>query len=567
MPLIEQRVPVEGSERWEWPSAVHPVVRRVLSRRAIRSPEDRRLPLSALTPVGEFSQLERAVTLLERHREGHITIVGDFDADGATSTALSYLGLRALGFGEVSFFVPDRFTLGYGLTPGVVARIAERKPSLVVTVDNGISSAAGVEAAHALGIDVLVTDHHLPPPELPRADAIVNPNIGGESFAGKNLAGVGVVFYLLAALGRASDRGSAVAQYLDLVALGTVADLVPLDRGNRILVRQGIDRIRAGRCRPGLRALLEIACVDAARVDEGALAFQVAPRLNAAGRLDDMSVGVRLLMTDSLEEARALASRLDSLNRDRRELEQRMREEASRLVDTDLVRSSGELPSVVCLFRDDWHEGVVGLVASKIKERWHRPTFAFAPTDGGRVKGSGRSVAGFHLRDALAELDTFRPGLIERFGGHAMAAGLTLPAADLDEFRVAIQEVADRRLAPEHLAERIFTDGELAVDELTIDVARELREAGPWGQAFPEPRFEGLFELAEARILKDAHLKMRLRPLRQRAHLSGIAFNVASKDWSAGQILRIVYRLGINEYAGTCNVELFVEHIEEATAA
>lgn len=566
MPLIEQRRPVEGSEQWTWPSEMHHVLRQVLSRRAIESPAELALSLSALTPVGQFGALDRAVALLESHRDARVTIVGDFDADGATSTALMYLGLSLFGFRALGFFLPDRFTLGYGLTPGVVDRVAECDTSLIVTVDNGVSSAAGVEAAHARGIEVLVTDHHLPPPELPRADAIVNPNLREERFSAKNLAGVGVVFYLLAALGRMHGQGGAVSRFLDLVALGTVADLVPLDRGNRILVRQGLERIRAGRCRPGITALLEIAGVDPIRVDESALAFQVAPRLNAAGRLDDMSLGVRCLITDSLEEAREIAGELDTLNRERRELERRMREDASRLVEARLARERGTPPSVMCLYQDDWHEGIVGLVASKIRERCHRPTFAFAPAEGGRLKGSGRSVPGFHLRDALAEVDAFHPGVIERFGGHAMAAGLTLPAAALDAFRGAIEEVGERRLAPEDLAERILTDGELAARDLTLDVAHLLRDAGPWGQAFPEPRFEGLFELAEARLLKEAHLKMRLRPLEGSRALGAIAFHVARKDWSAGQILRVVYRLGVNDYGGTRSLELVVEHLEEGDA-
>jgi single-stranded-DNA-specific exonuclease len=563
MAVIEQRQPVRGSEHWAWPPDTHRVLRQVLSRREIGSPEDLTLALSRLTPVGEFAQLSQAVALLERHRARHVVIVGDFDADGATSTALMYLGLRELGFREVTFFLPDRFTLGYGLTPEVVERVCDRSPSLIVTVDNGISSAAGVEAAHDCGIEVLITDHHLPPNELPRADAIVNPNLRAESFRGKNLAGVGVAFYLLAALGKALGAPGAAARYLDLVALGTVADLVPLDRGNRILIRHGLERIRAGRCRPGVRALLEVAGIAAPRVDESVLAFQAAPRLNAAGRLEDMATGVRCLTTDSAREAGELASRLDALNRERRDLERRMRDDASRLVDAERVLGGAEEPPpVVCLYQADWHEGIVGLVASKIKDSCHRPTFAFAPTDGGRIKGSGRSVPGFHLRDALAEVDALAPGLIERFGGHAMAAGLTLPIDALGAFRAAIEEVGSRRLGPELRARRILTDGELAASDLTLDVARLLKDAGPWGQSFPEPRFEGRFELLEARLLKDAHLKMIVRPPARDAAIGAIAFNVACKDWRAGQTLRMVYRLAVNDYASVGDVELIVEHIE-----
>jgi single-stranded-DNA-specific exonuclease len=562
MPSIEQRPTVAGSEDWVWPQATHPVLRQVLSRRHIASPDELVLGLSRLTPVGAFAALDAGVALLLKHRERRVVIVGDFDADGATSTALVWLGLRTLGFAEVSFFVPDRFTLGYGLTPGVIERLREREPSLIVTVDNGISSVAGVEAAHAAGIEVLITDHHLPPQVVPQADAIVNPNLGGETFAGKNLAGVGVAFYLLAALGRELGQPTRIAEYLDLVALGTIADLVPLDQGNRVLVSQGLARVRAGQCRPGLRALLEVAGLDLATVTESSLSYQIAPRLNAAGRLDDMSIGVRCLTSTSQDEAMELAQRLDSLNRERRELEARMRGEATAQLDAEHLLGEGEIPSVVCLFRDDWHEGLVGLVASKIKDRCHRPTFAFAPAEGERVKGSGRSIRGFHLRDALAEVDALVPGLIERFGGHAMAAGLTLAADGLPAFRSAIEEVGMRRLAPELKTQKIYTDGELAPHNVSLEVAALLRDAGPWGQAFPEPSFEGRFEILSVRVLKEIHLKMTVRPAADSAVFDAIAFNVADAGCKVGQVLRLVYRLAVNEYRNRRSVQLVVEHIE-----
>lgn len=568
---IERRPVVAGAERWAWPEGLHPVLRQVFSRRTLGSAEELGLGLGALTPIGEFRALEGAVELLCRHRDSSIVVVGDFDADGATSSALVCLTLRALGFGRVRYFIPDRFELGYGLTPEVVARTRPFAPRLIVTVDNGVTSVAGVEAARAAGIDVLVTDHHLPGAVLPPANVLVDPNIPGDPFAGKHLAGVGVVFYLLAALGRALGQPKAVLEYLDLVALGTVADLVRLDRSNRILVSQGLRRIRAGRCRPGLAALVELAGARLADATAGLLGYQIGPRLNAAGRLDDMSIGVRCLVTADEGEAAALAARLDALNRERRELEARMREEAVELlaaVSAERIAGDGAaLPHVVCLAREDWHQGLVGLVASRIKERCTRPTFAFAPAGDGRLKGSGRSIAGLHLRDALAEVDARHPGLIERFGGHAMAAGLTLAPGAFDDFAAAVDAVGRERLGPDAFAERILTDGELAPEHLCVEVAALLRDAGPWGQGFPEPCFDGRFEVVGGRVVKDAHLKLKLRPAGGRATLDAIAFNAAGKARPTGE-LRLVYRLGVNAYfAATPRVELVVEHIESGPAA
>jgi single-stranded-DNA-specific exonuclease len=564
---IVPRRAVPGAADWVWPQGTHRVLRQVLSRRSIASPDELDLRLQHLTPVGEFNSLQSAVSLLCRHRSRRIVIVGDFDADGATSTAAMWLGLGALGFADVDFFIPDRFALGYGLTPGVIERLSERPPSLIVTVDNGISSVAGVQAARKRGIEVLITDHHLPPRELPPADAIVNPNLPGDPFRGKHLAGVGVAFYLLAALGRALGDSKGIAELLDLVALGTTADLVALDHGNRILIKQGIDRIRAGRCRPGLRALCEVAGASHRDVTATMLAYQIAPRLNAAGRLDDMTIGVRCLVTDSDAEALRLAKQLDELNRERRRIEARMRAEAAALVDAEDVEEGRRLPNVVCLCRDGWHEGLVGLVASRIKERHHRPVFAFAPTADGKLKGSGRSVPGFHLRDALAEVDSCHPGLIERFGGHAMAAGLTLQTGALGHFRAAIERIGQARLGPDLLAERILTDGTLEPSDLTVETAALLRDAGPWGQGFPEPCFEGRFELAAARRLKDLHLKMSLRVSETDRCVNAIAFNRPDADWPVGEALRLVYRLAINDYFGAPELQLVVEHIEPADGA
>ncbi len=562
MPVIERRSSIAGAASWRWPTDVHPVVQRVLSARPIQSPDEMELDLSRLRPVGEFDALQAAVELLHRHREDRIVIVGDFDADGATSTALMVLCLGDLGFPKVSFFVPDRFELGYGLTPEVVERVSDLNPKLLVTVDNGVTSVDGVRAARDAGIDVLITDHHLPGDELPNANAIVNPNLVGDPFAGKCLAGVGVAFYLLAALGRSFDRPGCVVEYLDLVALGTMADLVPLDHSNRILIGEGLRRIQAGRCRPGVRALCEISAQSCGEVTGETLAYQLAPRLNAAGRLDDMAIGVRCLTSSSDEEAREFAVRLDTLNRERRSIEARMRSEAAELVDAEELVDSEGLPPVVCLHREDWHEGIVGLVASRIKDRCHRPVFAFAMSGSGALKGSGRSIPGFHLRDALAEIEAGTPGLIERFGGHAMAAGLTLSRDNLEPFRAAIETLGRARLGPDQLAQRILTDGELDANELTVEVAASLRDAGPWGQGFPEPLFEGCFELVKQRVVGEKHLKMTVKLPRSLKLFDAIAFNRQSDGWRAGDLLTLVYRLGLNNYHYGPPIQLVVEHIE-----
>ncbi len=567
MPKIERRPVVAGAENWQWPTGLHPVLRQVLSRRPLGSAEELGLELKALTPVGEFRALEAAVELLLAHRDARIVVVGDFDADGATSSALMVLTLRALGFADVSYFIPDRFELGYGLTPEVVERTRALEPTLIVTVDNGITSLAGVAAARAAGIDVLVTDHHLPGRELPPANVLVDPNLPGDAFAGKHLAGVGVAFYLLAALGKALGTPAAVLEYLDLVALGTVADLVRLDRSNRIIVSQGLKRLRAGRCRPGVRALVEAAGARLADATAATLGFHVGPRLNAAGRLDDMSIGVRCLLTDDVEEARTLAVRLDALNRERRELEARMREEAVELVAAAEALAGDARRHVVCLQHDDWHQGVVGLVASRIKDRCFRPTFAFAPADNGRLKGSGRSIPGFHLRDALAEIAAREPALMERFGGHAMAAGLTLAPGAFEAFAAAIEAVGRERLDADALAECIFTDGELAPAQLCLEVAELLRDAGPWGQGFPEPCFDGCFEVQSRRVLRDVHLKLKLKPVGGRETLEAIAFNRAGEDAAHADRLTLVYRLDVNTYFETPRVQLIVEHMEQAEPA
>ena len=567
MPIIEERPQVPGSNHWSWPKGTHHVLRQVLSRREIKSPSEIDLSLSGLRPVGEFQSLDKGVDLMIRHRDSRITIVGDFDADGATSTALMVLCLRSFGFSDVSFFIPDRFELGYGLTTELVDQLLIKKPDLIVTVDNGVTSVAGVAAARKLGIDVLVTDHHLPGAELPVANVIVNPNLIGNTFLGKNLAGVGVAFYLLAALGRRLGVSLIIPDFLDLVALGTIADLVKLDHSNRILIGQGLARVRAGRCRPGLLALCEVANISYRDVTGTTLAYQIAPRLNAAGRLDDMAIGVRCLLTDSPKEALSLANQLNSFNKDRRVLESKMRAEALELMDAETSISAGELSPILCLLRDDWHEGVVGLVASKIKDRYHRPAFAFAHTKSGFLKGSGRSIAGFHLRDALVTIDAQHPGLIDRFGGHAMAAGLTLDPNGYSLFRAAMKSLGEERLGPEDFDEKISTDGVLSGSDITVEVASLLHAIGPWGQGFPEPLFEGSFVLINQRILSDKHLKMTVKVNRNEHPLDAIAFNFSPGNWQVGDSLNLIYRLGVNDYYASPRVQLIVEYIEPSKSA
>jgi len=563
--IIERRSVVSRPVSPAWPADLHPVLRQVLERRQIASADELDLEFRSLLPVGRFAELDAAVELLLQHRDDEILIVGDFDADGATSTALMCLTLADLGFKHVRFRIPDRFRHGYGLSAGLIRELSAPLPTLIVTVDNGISSHEGVDAAHELGIDVLITDHHLPPERLPAAAAIVNPNLDSSAFPGKSLAGVGVAFYLLAALGKAVGSPQAVTQYLDLVALGTVADLVRLDQSNRILVEQGVRRIRAGRCRPGLQALAACAGVELASVTTSSLGYRFGPRLNAAGRLDDMTIGVRCLITGDPTEARELAARLDNLNRDRQTLEADMKAEALAIVDA-LDMPGTALPAVICLKQDNWHEGLVGLVASRVKERWHRPTFAFAQTDSGELKGSGRSIPGFHLRDALAEVDVMCPGLMPRFGGHAMAAGLSLAPAGFDAFAAALTQVATARIEPDTLARKILSDGALEPEHLSLSVARLLRDALPWGQGFPEPCFDDRFELLDRRVLKDAHLKLRLRPEAGGAALDAIAFYQSDVAWSPGSIRHVAYRLAVNDYFSDEKVQLVIEHIADASA-
>ena len=561
-PSIVRRTPREAAARWRWPRDLHPVLQQVYACRDLDAPEDLQLTLAGIAPVGSFAVLEAAAELLLAHRSQRIVVFGDYDSDGATSAAMMCLCLRELGFADVDYFVPDRFSLGYGLSTAAVEQLKTRRPSLIVTVDNGISSVEGVAAARAAGIDVLVTDHHIAPEQLPEANVIVNPNLPGTGFPGRHLAGVGVAFYVLAALGRALGRHNCVAQYLDLVALGTVADLVRLDRGNRILVQQGLMRIRSGHCRPGIAALCEAAGVRLADVTAATLGYQIAPRLNAAGRLDDMSVGIACLLTQDAAQARSLARQLDSLNRNRREMEATMRAQALDIVAALRIDDADSEPArrVLVLEHAQWHEGLVGLIASRVRERSGLPSFAFAPTADG-LKGSGRSVAGFHLRDALAEVDALHPGLIDKFGGHAMAAGLSLRERAIGDFTAAIEAVAERRLDPDALRRVLHSDGELDPRHLCLEAARAVRDGGPWGQGFPEPLFDGEFEVLEWRWLRDVHLRMQLRAS-DGTSIEAIAFNSEFAEPEPGLPVRVAYRLSINDWFDDARVQLIVEHCE-----
>jgi single-stranded-DNA-specific exonuclease len=552
---------------------VHPVLQRAYAARGVRSPMDLDVSLARLLPVGTLAGVPEAVTLLLAHRtQGRVLVIGDFDADGATSTALMVRAMRAWGFDAVDFLVPNRFEFGYGLTPEIVALAATRGPTLIVTVDNGISSVAGVAAARAARIDVLITDHHLPGAVLPDANVIVNPNLLGSIFGSPALAGVGVAFYVMAGLKRRLDEAGAVApgapgvaEFLDLVALGTVADVVPLDFNNRVLVAQGLERIRAGRCVAGISALLKLAARDQARLTSTDLAFAVAPRLNAAGRIDDMKIGIECLLAEDEAEAMALAGRLDGLNRERRSIEARMQTAALAAVQRLSEKSLRPLQrSGVCLYDDSWHQGVVGLVASRIKERVRRPVFAFARAGDASLRGSGRSIAGVHIRDVLDSIAARHPDLIVKFGGHAMAAGLTLEFAKLERFARAFDEEVARCLGECERVDCIETDGELAVAEIALETANAVRGGGPWGQAFPEPSFDGIFVIRSARVVGERHLKMWVEVPMSGRSFDAIAFNYIDP---AGQTAlpqgsaQLVYRLDINEYQGERRLQLLIDHL------
>lgn len=566
---IRRRRPVEH----QLPSDLPVIIQRIYASRGVLRPEQLNLSAGALLKP-EFKGLPDAVAVLIQAlvEQRRILIVGDFDCDGATSSALMVHGLRAMGAGEVNYFVPNRFDYGYGLSPLVVEEAIKLGTELLITVDNGISSISGVAAAKAAGMQVIITDHHLPGDDIPDADAIVNPNQNGCDFASKNLAGVGVAFYLLVALRAALSKqgwfeqqglpAPNMADYLDLVALGTVADVVALDENNRVLVHQGLQRMRAGRLRPGIQALIDISGRNQSQLVASDLGFALGPRLNAVGRLDDMSMGVACLLSENLDEARRLAAMMDELNRERKAIETSMQDEA--LASLAKVQiGEGKLPSGLVLHQDDWHQGVVGLVASRIKERYYRPVIAFAEAGDDELKGSGRSIPGVHLRDLLAAIDSRHPELIDKFGGHAMAAGLSLSKSALAPFKTAFEQIVDDWVSPELLTGEILSDGELAGSDFTLSLAEQLRLAGPWGQAFPEPLFDGHFTLVQQRLVGDKHLKLVVMCAGEALAIDAIAFNVDLSVWPDANIkqVQLVYKLDVNEWRGKRQLQLLVEKI------
>ena len=553
-----------------------PLLQRIYQSRGIDSQASLERRLNCLPEPQSMTGLDAATLRLvtAAQNQQSVLIVGDFDADGATSSALMVLGLRAMGFQGVDFLVPNRFDYGYGLTPEIVDLAAGKSPDLIITVDNGISSVEGVARANKLGIEVIVTDHHLPGSQLPDAVAIVNPNQQGCDFLSKNLAGVGVAFYLLIAL-RTELRQQQwfdqqqiaepnLSQWLDLVALGTVADVVPLDQVNRALVHQGLLRIRSGHSRPGIQALLRIAGKNPARLVATDLGFALGPRLNAAGRLDDISLGIQCLLCDDPQQALHTAQELDELNQDRKSIETGMQQQALAIVE-QLGLEDKSMPAALCLFQPDWHQGVVGLLASRIKEKYHRPVVAFARGDNGELKGSSRSIPGLHIRDALDAVATQNPGLITKFGGHAMAAGLSLTEDKLAEFEQAFQQQVAELISEDDLQARLVTDGSLDAHQLSMHTAELLRDAGPWGQQFPEPCFQGDFHIVQQRIVGEKHLKLVLAPQNQpEIAIDAIWFNIDTARWPnpEAQTVHCVYRLDINEFRGVESLQLMVQHLQ-----
>jgi single-stranded-DNA-specific exonuclease len=553
-----------------WPSSVHPVLQQIYAARGVLEPGQAEHRLARMLSPQLLGGMTQAVDLLvEAIRDDWtILIAGDYDCDGATGTAVAVRGLRLLGAKWVSYAIPNRFVHGYGLSPALVASL-QPTPQLIVTVDNGVASVAGVAAAKARGIRVIVTDHHLPGEQLPACDAMVNPNLVGDAFPSKMLAGVGVMFYLLLALrARLHEQGAFVGArpdlsgLLDLVALGTVADLVPLDFNNRVLVEAGLQRIRSGRACAGITALVESGKRSVATLCSSDLGFAVGPRLNAAGRLENMSLGVECLLTDDVAQARRYAEQLSAINLERRDLQASMVAEAEQMVvgmtDIDAIG--------VALYEPSWHAGVVGLVASKLKDRLHRPVIAFAPAsedDTDNLRGSARSIAGFHIRDALAAIDARQPGLIERFGGHAMAAGLSMKTCDYPRFAMAFDAIARELIDAERLQAVLYTDGELPPGAASLTLARQLRHAGPWGQAFPEPLFDNVFECASWKVMGERHLRLQLRDPRDGMLHDAVMFNAYHGQPPPPQ-LRAAYELTINDWQGRETPRLLLRHIEPA---
>ncbi|GAB4223374.1 MAG: single-stranded-DNA-specific exonuclease RecJ [Gammaproteobacteria bacterium] len=553
-----------------------PLLQRIYSARGIHAPAQLDYQLKQLLPFTTLKNIDAACELLHHalNQQQRIIIIGDFDADGATSTTLAVTALRALGAKHVTYLVPNRFEYGYGLTPEIVAVAQRWQPDLIITVDNGIASHEGVAAAIQAGIQVLITDHHLPAATLPVGAVIVNPNQPDDAFASKNLAGVGVIFYVMLALRSYlrdchwfSEQKIAepnMAQFLDLVALGTVADVVPLDHNNRVLVQQGLQRIRASQVRPGIQALLEIAKRDVSQLVASDLGFAIGPRLNAAGRLDDMSLGIECLLSEDINRAGELAAQLDELNRERKQIETSMQQEAFTILNKMKFAGEQQLPLGLSLYDPTWHQGVIGILASRVKDKFHRPVIAFANASETEIKGSARSIQGVHIRDVLDTVATQHPGLITKFGGHAMAAGLSLPVTHLADFSRAFADEVAKHVDATQLQRKILSDGELSYEELHLDIALLLREHSPWGQGFPEPLFDGVFTVVEQRLLGQNHLKMTLQLAEYARLFDAIAFNINPDVWPNHRCnkVHIAYRLDVNAYQGLLRLQLLVEHLQ-----
>lgn len=569
--IIRRELPAQHLATLE---PLHPILRRVYASRQVATPQELDCSFENLLSYESLLDINKAVQVLADAvmQNQTILIVGDFDADGATSTAVAVRALRSFGADNVRFLVPNRFAYGYGLTPELVAVAKDMSPHLIVTVDNGIANHAGVAAAKAAGMQVVITDHHLPAATLPDADAIVNPNQHGDPFPSKNLAGVGVIFYVMLALRRhllshawfekKKIPEPNMSRLLDLVALGTVADLVQLDQNNRILVQQGLRRIRAGQCVPGIVALLELADRDFRRSVASDLGFAVAARLNAAGRLDDMSYGIECLLCDDSIRAREMARTLDQLNDERRSIEQDMQSQALTVLSKVTNNLESALPKGVCLYDETWHQGVIGILAARIKDKFNRPVIVFAPGTDDDVKGSARSIVGLHIRDVLALIDAQHPGLILKFGGHAMAAGLTIKHHNFEKFAAIFDMVVSQQITEAQLQHSLFSDGELNREDFSMEVASMLREAGPWGQAFPEPLFDDTFRILEQRIVGEKHLKLRLA--KDDKVLDAVAFFVDTSVWPNHrcQSVRAAYRLDVNEYKNRRSLQLIVDYLE-----
>lgn len=555
---------------------VSPILEKIYSARGITENEQLERTLAKLPSPWLLSGMETMVTYLITaiEQQQKITIVADFDADGATSCVVAIKGLELLGAKNVSYVVPNRFEYGYGLTPEIVELVKQQQPDVIITVDNGISSIEGVKTAKEAQITVLITDHHLPGDQLPDADAIVNPNLIDDEFPSGNIAGVGVIFYVLMALrGRLREqqwfekkniKQPNLAQLVDLVALGTVADVVALDQVNRIFVHQGLLRIRSGQARPGINALIEIANKQFHSLNSSDLGFALGPRLNAAGRMDDMSLGIQCLLTDDESLAKEMAMQLDELNRDRKEIEAQMKNEAMSLLNEIKALDEKHLPAGVCLFEKYWHQGVIGILASRIKDRLHRPVVAFASADNGEIKGSARSIPGVHIRDVLSEIAVSHPQILSKFGGHAMAAGMSIKMHDYPVFALAFDEVVAKHLDSVDLEQKIYTDGQLSENEITIEFTELLNNAGTWGQEFPEPQFDSVFEVVQCRVVGQQHLKFVLRFPMSEQLIDAIAFFVEQPEkWLGTRSINSVYKLDINEYRGNRSVQLMLQYIEK----